>query len=51
MNIGGDFMKKWFQKLLKSIEEANKQNFGTQRMDCCDLNKEKGKSTNNQQKK
>jgi len=44
-------MKKWFQKLLKSIEDANKQNFGTQRMDCCDLNKENGKNTNNHQKK
>jgi len=44
-------MKKWFQKLLKSIEQANKQNFGTQRMDCCDLNKDKVKNTTNQPKK
>ena len=32
-------MKKWFQKLLKSIEDTNKQNCGTQRMNCCNLNK------------
>ncbi|WP_278183750.1 LDCC motif putative metal-binding protein [Alkaliphilus oremlandii] len=43
-------MKKWFQKLLKSIEEANKQNFGNQKLDCCDLNSNK-KNTNNPQKK
>jgi len=42
-------MKRWFHKLLKSIEDANKQNFGTQRMDCCDLNKDK--NSNKQQKK
>ncbi len=32
-------MKKFFAKVLKSIEAANKQNFGTKKMDCCDLNK------------
>lgn len=32
-------MKKWLQKILKSIEDANKQNFGEKKMDCCDLNK------------
>ncbi|WP_255351314.1 LDCC motif putative metal-binding protein [Caloranaerobacter sp. TR13] len=32
-------MKKWFERLLKKIEEANKKNFGTGRMDCCELNK------------
>jgi len=32
-------MKKWFEKFLKKIEEANKKNFGEGRMDCCDLNK------------
>lgn len=32
-------MKKWFKKLLSSIENANKQNFGQGKMDCCDLNK------------
>lgn len=39
-------MKKWFQKLLKSIEDANKQNFGDKRMDCCDLNKNNGNHHN-----
>ncbi|WP_279380158.1 LDCC motif putative metal-binding protein [Sporosalibacterium faouarense] len=32
-------MKKWFQKLIKKIEEANKKEFGSGPMDCCDLNK------------
>ncbi|WP_250637589.1 LDCC motif putative metal-binding protein [Clostridium formicaceticum] len=32
-------MKKWFQKLLKSIEKANQKNLGSKKMDCCDLNK------------
>ncbi|WP_279230375.1 LDCC motif putative metal-binding protein [Thermohalobacter berrensis] len=40
-------MKKWFQKLLKKIEKANKKNFGSGRMDCCDLNKH---HTNNSKK-
>ncbi|WP_278183751.1 LDCC motif putative metal-binding protein [Alkaliphilus oremlandii] len=44
-------MKKWFQKLLKSIEEANKQSFGNQKLDCCDLNKNNGKGNDSQQKK
>jgi len=34
-------MKKWLEKLLKKIEEANKESFGTGRMDCCELNKTK----------
>lgn len=44
-------MKKWFQKLLKSIEDANKQNFGNERMDCCDLNKSNKNNKNNKTKK
>ncbi len=32
-------MKKWFQRLLKAIESANKKSFGNQKLDCCDLNK------------
>lgn len=44
-------MKKWFQKLLKSIEDANKQNFGSERMDCCDLNKSNKENKNNKTKK
>ncbi|ARE88372.1 LDCC motif putative metal-binding protein [Clostridium formicaceticum] len=43
-------MKKWFQKLLKSIEEANKKNFGEQKMDCCDLNKRERKTPDNNKK-
>ncbi len=31
-------MKKFFKNMLASIEEANKQNFGNKKMDCCDLN-------------
>ena len=31
-------MKKWFQKFLKSIEDAIKKNFGSGRMDCCEVN-------------
>ncbi|WP_169735922.1 LDCC motif putative metal-binding protein [Alkaliphilus transvaalensis] len=34
-------MKKWFKKLLKAIEDANKNNFDSGKMDCCDLNKNK----------
>lgn len=37
-------MKKWFQRLLKKIEKANKKNFGSGRMDCCDLNKDSNSS-------
>ncbi|SNS09216.1 hypothetical protein SAMN05446037_100418 [Anaerovirgula multivorans] len=43
----GIILKKWFQKLLKSIEDANKKNFGEQKMDCCDLNKQGKKESNN----
>lgn len=35
-------MKKWLEKFLKKIEEANKKSFGTGRMDCCELNKPSG---------
>lgn len=43
-------MKKWFEKILKSIEEANKKNFGEERMDCCDLNKEEKTQQKNSKK-
>lgn len=33
----GDF----FRRLLKSIEEQNKESFGEEKLDCCDLNKKK----------
>lgn len=32
-------MKKLLKNMLKSIEDANKKNFGSKKMDCCDLNK------------
>lgn len=40
-------MKKWLQKFLKKIEEANKKNFGIERMDCCQVNQ---KSNNDKSK-
>lgn len=45
-------MKKWFESFLKKIEAANKESFGSQRMDCCDLNsKDSTKSAENTEKK
>ncbi|WP_279222270.1 LDCC motif putative metal-binding protein [Anaerophilus nitritogenes] len=39
-------MKKWFENFLKKLEAANKKNFGSERMDCCSVNKKNGsKST------
>ncbi|MCR1898564.1 LDCC motif putative metal-binding protein [Irregularibacter muris] len=46
-------MKKWFSHFLKKLEQANKENFGSERMDCCavnqksnhDRNTNKGKQT------
>lgn len=35
---GTNKMKKWLEKFLKKLEEANKKNFGTDRMDCCQVN-------------
>lgn len=48
-NRGHDKVKKWFQKFLKSIEEANKKNFGNGKMDCCDLNKQEKQKNNKKQ--
>ena len=31
-------MKKWFENFLKKLEEANKKNLGSERLDCCRLN-------------
>lgn len=31
-------MKKWFQKFIKNLEEANKKNLGSGKLDCCELN-------------
>jgi len=38
-------VKKWFEKLLKSIEDANKKNFGEGKMNCCDLNQKEKQKT------
>ncbi|CAH2212200.1 LDCC motif putative metal-binding protein [Tepidibacter aestuarii] len=39
-------MKKLFEKFLKKLEKANKENFGNGKLDCCELNK-KGKNSHN----
>ncbi|WFD09667.1 LDCC motif putative metal-binding protein [Tepidibacter hydrothermalis] len=39
-------MKKLFEKFLKKLEQANKENFGNAKLDCCDLNK-KGNNIHN----
>lgn len=41
-------MKKLFEKFLKNLENANKKNFGTGKMDCCSVNQ---KSNGTQTKK
>jgi len=33
------FLKKKLEKLLASITEQNQKQFGTGKMDCCELNK------------
>jgi len=33
-------IRRKFQNLLKAITEQNQKQFGTQRMDCCDLKKD-----------
>jgi hypothetical protein len=39
-------MKKWFQKFIKNLEEANKKNFGSGRLDCFEINqKSNGSNT------
>lgn len=34
-----DTLKKKIHKLLDAIAQQNKATYGTQRLDCCDLNK------------
>jgi hypothetical protein len=41
-------MKNWLKNFLKKLEEANKKNFGDQRLDCCDMSQ---KSNNPKTKK
>jgi len=43
-------MKKWFQNFLKKLEEANKKNFGSERLDCCDVNQKSNSSKSNKEK-
>lgn len=38
-------MPKWLEKFIKRLEEVNKQNLGTGKLDCCNLNKQT-KNTN-----
>lgn len=33
-------MLKWFKKFLEKLEKANKENFGSGKLDCCDLSKQ-----------
>lgn len=40
-------MKNFFKNMLKAIEDANKKNFGSKKMDCCDLNKTSNGNTGN----
>ena len=43
-------MKKWFKNFLKKIEEANKRNFGSERLDCCDVSQKSKSSKINKEK-
>lgn len=36
---GDVHMKNWFKKFIKKLEEANKESFGNERLDCCAVNK------------
>ncbi|WP_099191820.1 LDCC motif putative metal-binding protein [Tepidibacter mesophilus] len=42
-------MKKLFEKFLKKLEKANKENFGNTKLDCCDLNKKDNNMNNKKQ--
>lgn len=33
-------IKEWFNSLIKKIGQANDENLGSKRLDCCDLNQE-----------
>ncbi|WP_432402507.1 LDCC motif putative metal-binding protein [Wukongibacter sp. M2B1] len=43
-------MKKWFEKFIKNLEDANKKSFGSGKLDCCDLN-QKGNNTETKKEK
>lgn len=32
-------MKRWFKNFLNKLGETNQKNFGSERMDCCNVNK------------
>ncbi|WP_312650970.1 LDCC motif putative metal-binding protein [Proteiniclasticum sp.] len=32
-------MIRWWKNLLKRLAESNRKNFGSERLDCCNLNK------------
>ncbi|WP_250637337.1 LDCC motif putative metal-binding protein [Geosporobacter ferrireducens] len=37
-------MKKWFKNFLKKLEEVNQKNFGSKRLDCCNVNQKSSQS-------
>ncbi|WZL73999.1 LDCC motif putative metal-binding protein [Clostridiaceae bacterium 35-E11] len=43
-------MKKWFENFLKKLGEASQKNFGSERLDCCDVNKKSNSSKSTQSK-
>ncbi|GAA3650603.1 LDCC motif putative metal-binding protein [Asaccharospora irregularis] len=43
-------MPKWLENFLKRIEEANKKNLGSGKLDCCDLNKQTKPNNNSKDK-
>jgi len=32
-------MKKWFERFLKKISDANSESFANEKLDCCSLNR------------
>ncbi|WP_278277563.1 LDCC motif putative metal-binding protein [Anaeromicrobium sediminis] len=43
-------MKKWFEDYIKKISDANKKNFGSERLECCDVNKKSNGSKSTKSK-
>jgi hypothetical protein len=44
-------MRKLIKRYLEKLAEQNKKNFGSNRLDCCDLNKGKNGQTNEKKQK
>ncbi|WP_252187771.1 LDCC motif putative metal-binding protein [Anaeromonas frigoriresistens] len=44
-------MKKWFKKFLEKLADTNKENFGSGRMDCCEVNQQSNGSYSKSKKK